>query len=131
MRMDIEYSPGALGQRSSAAARNFDGLASGEGVMNGKRLCSMDHPAAVRGERARRFFAERTMGVLWRHSSVNLVVPRSIALSAAHFSGDCRRSQTRLASPVPRRNRRNGRFDRTSSQKSGDFRLSLAQAISH
>ena len=49
--------------------------------MNGKRLCSMGHPAASRGERARRFLAERAMGVLWHHSSVNLVEPRSIALA--------------------------------------------------
>jgi hypothetical protein len=53
--------------------------------MNGKRLCSTGHPAVVRGERAGRTFRERTMGVLWRHSSVNLVEPRSIALAAARF----------------------------------------------
>ncbi|HET7281760.1 MAG TPA: hypothetical protein VFI67_05515 [Sphingomicrobium sp.] len=41
--------------------------------MNGKRLCSMDHPAPLREERAGRTFGERTMGVLWHHSSVNLV----------------------------------------------------------
>jgi len=41
----------------------------------------MGHPATVRRERAGRFFAERTMGVLWSHSSVNLVEPRSIALA--------------------------------------------------
>jgi len=51
--------------------------------MNGKRLCSMGHPATVRGERAGRFLSERTMGVLWNHSSVNLAEPRSIALAAA------------------------------------------------
>ena len=51
--------------------------------MNGKCLCSMNHPARVRGERARRFVSERAMGVLWRHSNVNLVEPRSIALAAA------------------------------------------------
>jgi hypothetical protein len=33
----------------------------------------MGHPAVIRGERAGRTFGERTMGVLWRHSSVNLV----------------------------------------------------------
>jgi len=53
--------------------------------MNRKRLCSMDHPAAVRGERAGRTFGERAMGVLWHHSSVNIVEPRSIALAAALF----------------------------------------------
>jgi hypothetical protein len=83
MRMDIENSPGARGQRNSAAARNLDGLRRCEGVMNGKRLCSMDHPAVVRGERSSRTFRERTMGVLWRHSSVNLVKPPTIALAAA------------------------------------------------
>jgi hypothetical protein len=76
MRMDIEYSPGARWQRSSAAARNLDGLRSGEGRMNGKRLCSMGHSVPQRGERARRTFMERTMGVLWLHSSVNLVEPQ-------------------------------------------------------
>jgi hypothetical protein len=80
--MDIEYSPGAPLQRMFAAARDCDGLRSdGEGWMNGKRLCSIGHPATVCGERAGRFFNERTMGVLWRHSSVNLVGPRSIALA--------------------------------------------------
>lgn len=43
--------------------------------MNGKRLCSMNHPAFC-GERARRTFQERKMGVLWHHSSVNLVEPQ-------------------------------------------------------
>jgi hypothetical protein len=83
MRMDIEISPDAPWQRNSAAARNLDGFRRCESVMNGKRLCSMDHPAVVRGERASRTFRERTMGVLWRHSSVNLVKPPTIALAAA------------------------------------------------
>jgi hypothetical protein len=79
--MDIEISPGARRQRKGAAARDSDGfaggaLAAGGDGMNGKRLCSMDHPATVRGERTRRFLAERTMGVLWNHSSVNLVEPQ-------------------------------------------------------
>jgi hypothetical protein len=43
--------------------------------MNEKRLCSMGHPASWSGERASRFFAERSVGVLWHHSSVNLVGP--------------------------------------------------------
>jgi len=73
--MDIEYSPGARGQRMSAAARDCNGLAASEDWMNGKRLCSMGHPAFC-GERARRAWKERTMGVLWHHSSVNLVKPR-------------------------------------------------------
>src|SRR3982751_78990 len=85
MRMDIEYSPGARAQRNSAAGRDKIGLALGEGRMDEKRLCSMRHPAALRGERAGRFLAERTMGVLWHHSSVNLVEPRSIALAAARI----------------------------------------------
>jgi len=71
--MDIEISPGARGQRNSAAARNLDDPRLCEGVMNGRRFCSMCHPAVVRGERACRTFGERTMGVLWRHSSVDLV----------------------------------------------------------
>jgi hypothetical protein len=83
MRMDIEFSPGARGQRNGAAARDINGLAPREGRMNGKRLCSMRHPARIRGERARRFLSERAMGVLWLHSNVNLVEPRSIALAAA------------------------------------------------
>jgi hypothetical protein len=83
MRMDIENSPGAPVQRNSAAARNIDGFRPCESVMNGKRLCSMNHPASSCGERARRTFRERTMGVLWRHSSFNLVKRRSIALAAA------------------------------------------------
>ncbi len=41
--------------------------------MNGKRLRSISHPAMLYGERAGRTFTERAMGVLWRHSSVNLV----------------------------------------------------------
>jgi hypothetical protein len=82
MRMDIEYSPGAPVQRICAAARDSDGPRSdGEGRISEKRLCSMGHPAAICGERAGRFFGKRTMGVLWRHSSVNLVEPRSIALA--------------------------------------------------
>jgi len=43
----------------------------------------MNHPTNIRGERACRFLSERAMGVLWRHSSVNLVEPRSIAPAAA------------------------------------------------
>jgi hypothetical protein len=83
MRIDIEFSPGARGQRVSAAAREIDGPGFLQGRMNGKRLCSMNHAATIRGERASRFLSERTMGVLWRHSNVNLVKPRSIALAAA------------------------------------------------
>jgi hypothetical protein len=85
MRMDIEYSPGALGQRMSAAAREIDDPGFLQGRMNGKRLCSIGHPAALREERAGRFFGKRTMGVLWHHSSVNLVESRSIALAATRI----------------------------------------------
>jgi len=46
------------------------------------------------------------MGVLWRHSSVNLVEPRSIALAAAASPAMSRRSQRRLASSIRHRNRR-------------------------
>jgi len=86
MRMDIEISPGAPWQRYSAAARNSDGPRFGKGGMNGKRVCSMDHPASLGGERAGRTIWERTMGVLWRHSSVNLVKPPAIARAAARDS---------------------------------------------
>jgi hypothetical protein len=41
----------------------------------------MSHPATVREER--RFTEERMKGSLWRHSSFNLVEPRSVAPSAA------------------------------------------------
>jgi hypothetical protein len=71
--MDIEISPGARGQLAGPAARDLDGFRLRESGIGDKRLCSMDHPAAVHGERAGRTFGERTMGVLWRHSSVNLV----------------------------------------------------------
>jgi len=83
MRIDIEISPDARGQRNGAAARDNDGLTFREDRMNGKCLCSMIHPARIRGERARRFLPERAMGGLWIHSGVNLVEPRSIALAAA------------------------------------------------
>ena len=99
-----------------AAARNFDGLLF-EGRMSEKRLCSMGHPAAVRGERARRFFAERTMGVLWRHSSVNLVEPRSIAPAATHIPRRLPKIVWRLASPPRRRNRRGDHFSPLKSTK--------------
>jgi hypothetical protein len=45
----------------------------------------MDHPATLCGERARRFLWERTLGVLWHHSNVNLVESRSIALAATRI----------------------------------------------
>jgi hypothetical protein len=108
MRMDIECSPGARGQRSGAAARNLDGLRSCEGVMNGKRLCSMSHPVPQRGERARRTFTERTMGVLWLHSSFNLVEPRPSHWAAAQILRRLPEIKFRLAPPSPRRNRRDG-----------------------
>jgi len=86
MRMDIENSPGAASERSVAPPRDDWGPAAGilagsEGAMTGKRVCSLCHPAAVR--RGRRFTEVRMKGVLWRHSSFNLVEPRCVAPSAA------------------------------------------------
>jgi hypothetical protein len=86
MRMDIEISPAARVQRSNAPSRDDWGLASGAAAdcddrMTGKRVCSMRHPAAMRGER--RFIEERMKGVVWHHSSFNLVKPRPFAPSAA------------------------------------------------
>ncbi|HEY8592880.1 MAG TPA: hypothetical protein VIL42_08460 [Sphingomicrobium sp.] len=86
--MDIEFSPCARVQRSDAPARNDCGLAAGakarrDGRPVEKRVCSNSHPATVHRECAGRFLAERTMGILWRHSSVNLVKPRAVAPAAA------------------------------------------------
>jgi len=72
MRMDIEISPRAPAQRWDASARSDWGPAAGklagrDGRMIGKRFCSNSHPATVHRECARRFLAERTMGILWRH----------------------------------------------------------------
>jgi hypothetical protein len=111
MRMDIENSPGAPVRQLMAGARadlaRTDGnQAVGGGRMNEKCLCSMGHPAASRGGRTRRFLAERTMGVLWHHSSVNLVEPRSIALAAALIPRRLPEIKFRLALRSPRRNHR-------------------------
>jgi len=46
----------------------------------------MSHSAAIRGKHACRLFQGRAKGVLWRHSSVNLVKPRHIALGRAKYS---------------------------------------------
>jgi hypothetical protein len=86
MRMDIEISPGARVQRSSAPARDNEGLAARilagrDGRMTGKRVCLRGHPALLRREC--RFIGILTKGVLWRHSSFNLVEPRPFAPSAA------------------------------------------------
>jgi hypothetical protein len=110
MRMDIENSPGAPVRQLIAGARDnwartYGNQAVGGGRMNEKRLCSMVHPAASRGERAGRFLRERTMGVLWCHSSVNLVEPQSIALAAALIPRRLPETNLRLASPVSPRNR--------------------------
>jgi hypothetical protein len=75
----------------SAAARDIWGFgdgnqAAGETRMNGKCFCSTSHPAITRGERTRRCCSERARSVLWHHSSVNLVEPRSIALAAAQIT---------------------------------------------
>jgi len=80
--MDIEISPGAGLERSDAQSRDDWGLAAHEqagcdGRMIGKRVCSMRHPAPLRGDR--RFTEERMKGVLWLHSSFNLVEPRPFA----------------------------------------------------
>jgi hypothetical protein len=86
MRIDIEISPSARLERSVARSRDDWDLATGvlagcDGGMTGKRVCSARHPAPVRGER--RFIEERMKGILWRHSSFNLVEPRPFAPSAA------------------------------------------------
>jgi hypothetical protein len=81
MRMDIKISPGALSEPGWPAARHDWGhacgfRAAGGGGIHGKCCCSHSHSAAIRGKRARRLEKERTMGVVWRHASVNLVMPR-------------------------------------------------------
>jgi hypothetical protein len=86
MRMDIEFSPGARGQRSDAPPRDDWSLAGRvragcDGWMTEKRVCLNGHPAPVRRERS--FIKVRMKGVLWRHSSFNLVEPRRVAPSAA------------------------------------------------
>jgi hypothetical protein len=86
MRMDIEISPGAALERSFAPPRDNWGpgagkLADRKGGMTEKRVCSARHPAPLRRER--RLTEERTKGVLWRHSSFNLVEPRRVAPEAA------------------------------------------------
>jgi hypothetical protein len=51
----------------------------------------MNHPATVGRERTRRFYSERTMGVLWCHSSVNLVGAAVHRTGRAKYlSGECR-----------------------------------------
>jgi hypothetical protein len=84
MRMDIENSPSAPMRQANAMARCDWGPA-GDKLAVGELLdiclCSTRHPATVRGER--RLIDEWTKGVLWRHSSVNLVEPRAVAPAAA------------------------------------------------
>jgi hypothetical protein len=80
MRMDIEISPDAPVQRSNAPARDNMGLAGRvladcDGRMTGKRVCSMRHPAPLRGEC--RFIEERMKGNLWRHFKLQ---PRGTAV---------------------------------------------------
>jgi hypothetical protein len=84
--MDIEFSPGADVQRSVAKPRDNWGLTAGiqagsDGGMTGKRICSIRHPAPLRRES--RFIEMRMKGILWRHSSFNLVEPRSFAPGSA------------------------------------------------
>jgi len=86
MRMDIEISPRAPVQRWDAPSRDVWRIAAGvqagkHGGMTGKRFCSARHPAPLRRER--RFTEELMKGILWRHSSFNLVEPRSFAPGAA------------------------------------------------
>jgi hypothetical protein len=132
MRMDIEYSPGAPVQRICAAARDSDGFARGEGLMNGKRLCSMSHPAAVRGERAGRLLDKRTMGVLWRHSSVNLVESRSIALAATRILRRLPEINEAVSIPESPPQPAGALFGAAISWKiEGILRLCLPIAISH
>jgi hypothetical protein len=130
--MDIEYSPGAPVQRNGAAAREIGAFDSDEGGMNGKRLCSKGHPAAVQGKRAGRTVSERTLGVLWRHSSVNLVGPRSIALAGPEFSpttaGDHYAVSIPESPPQPRNSRSTALFIPKNVRISC---LCPAKAISH
>jgi len=86
MRMDIEFSPRADLQRSVAQSRDNWGLAAGiqagsDDGMTGKRVCSIRHPAPLRRES--RFIEKGVKGILWRHSSFNLVEPRSFAPGSA------------------------------------------------
>jgi hypothetical protein len=83
MRMDIENSPGAPVRQSGATARDDWGPAGVKlavGAMLDMCLCSMHHPATVRGER--HLIEEWMRGILWRHASVNLVKPRAVAPAA-------------------------------------------------
>jgi hypothetical protein len=86
MRMDIEISPGAREREFISAARRDWGQAgqfrtAGLGRIDGMCLCPMRHPAVSRGGHARRLENEQGVGVLWRHSGVNLVEPRSFAVA--------------------------------------------------
>jgi hypothetical protein len=104
--MDIENSPGAPMRHFCAMARCDWGPA-GElavGELLDFCLCSMRHPATVRGER--RFIEDRTKGVLWHHSSVNLVEPRAVAPAAAWNLGVLPKIKSELASWVAHRNQR-------------------------
>ena len=67
-------------------------------------LCPMRHPAVSRGEHARRLENEQGVGVLWRHSGVNLVEPRSFTV-ARQMPRPSAGMQSRLASRRPSRNR--------------------------
>jgi hypothetical protein len=115
----------------SAAAREIDGPGFLQGRMNGKCLCSMGHPAALREERAGRFFGKRTMGVLWRHSSVNLVEPRSIALAATRIPRRLPKinEAVSISGYAPQPAQRS--FPKRSERKCEHFCLSLGIAISH
>jgi hypothetical protein len=111
MRMDIEISPRAPAQRVDAPSRDDWGRAARKqagrrGVMTGKRVCSVRHPATVRRER--RFIEEQMKGILWRHSSFNLVEPRSFAPGAVWIPRRAPESKSRVASRSPRCNHGGG-----------------------
>jgi hypothetical protein len=108
MRMDIEISPGARMQRHCAAARDDKGLsarkAAGDGRIGEKRFCSNVHLAPLREKRIGRIIFERTKGVLWRHSSVNLVEPSPSHGRRHEFPGATPKIKRGLASLTLRRN---------------------------
>jgi hypothetical protein len=66
-------------------------------------LCPMRHPAVSRGEHVRRLESEQGVGILWRHSGVNLVEPRSFTV-ARQMPRPWAGMQSRLASRCPSRN---------------------------
>jgi hypothetical protein len=106
--MDIEISPGAALERSVAQPRDDKGLpardAAGDGRIGEKRFCSNVHLAPIREKRIDRFMSERTKGVLWRHSSVNLVEPSPSHWRRHEFPGAMPKIKSGLASLTLARN---------------------------